>query len=146
MAGLSKPTIHRLPILLTRTPPTFDFRDAHILDAKAIGSSPPKLEVPLEIISSSKLVFNPIAMNDGNVVSARVLMTPPNTSPRVTGHIVGVNRIRDGNYPLATSKERGFFTTVSCVLVCLALAPQVCQGRIVHKCKKVGSTHLVGRC
>lgn len=76
-----------------RTPVTIDFGDARVLDAEIVHLSPEGLPADLSVKESCRVVFSPVAMNDDNVVKARVILTSRRT-PKVTGHIVEV-KIRD---------------------------------------------------
>lgn len=58
-------------------------------------TSPEGIPATLSVEESRKVVFTPIGMNDDDVVTARVLLTSPNNRPDVTGHILGVRKIRD---------------------------------------------------
>ncbi len=73
-----------------RTPVTVDFGDARVLDAEITNLSPEGLPVELSVESPQKVIFSPVAMNDDNVVKARVLLTSRREKPKFTGHIVDV--------------------------------------------------------
>lgn len=77
-----------------RAPVTIDFGDARVLDAEIEDSSPEGLPMGLSVDNPHKVVFSPVALNDNNVVRARVLLTSRRSRPKVTGHIVDVE-IRD---------------------------------------------------
>jgi hypothetical protein len=73
-----------------RTPVTIDFGDARVLDAEIVDLSPEGLPARLSVENSHKVIFSPVAMNDNDVVRARVLLTSRRPTPKITGHIVDV--------------------------------------------------------
>jgi hypothetical protein len=73
-----------------RTPVTVDFGEARVLDAEIVNASPEGLPARLSVEDSHRVVFSPVAMNDDNVVRARILLTSRRRPPKVTGHIVDV--------------------------------------------------------
>jgi hypothetical protein len=77
-----------------RTPVTVDFGEARVLDAEIVDTLPEGLPAELSVEAPQKVTFSPVAMNDGNVVKARVLLTSRRKKPKITGHIVDA-RIRD---------------------------------------------------
>lgn len=78
-----------------RSPVKFDFGHAQILSAEITRTKPDGINVSLHILNSSVIVVDPIALNDGNELIARVLLAPPFSEPKVSGHIVGVKEIQD---------------------------------------------------
>ena len=78
-----------------RTPVTFDYGEARVLDAEIVSSSPEGLTAGLSVENARRVIFSPVAMNDGNVVTARALLTSRRRSPKVAGHIVDVKEIKD---------------------------------------------------
>jgi hypothetical protein len=75
-----------------RSPVTFDYEDAQILDAEIFETEPDGINAHTFVKDESKVVFEPIALNDENRIAARVLLSGRNT-PKVSGHIVGVKKI-----------------------------------------------------
>jgi hypothetical protein len=73
-----------------RTPVTFDFGAARVLAAEVVDAKPDGLQTNLSGEGGdNRVVLDPVALNDGDSITARVLLTNKST-PKVSGHIVGV--------------------------------------------------------
>jgi hypothetical protein len=72
-----------------RTPVTVDYGDSQILDAEMLEPSPEGVPAELSVEDSQRVIFAPAALNDDNVMRARVLLTS-RQRPKITGHIVDV--------------------------------------------------------
>jgi len=77
-----------------RTPITFDFGDAKILTAELVSTKPAGINAHVNTTESSAFTLEPVALNDGNRLTARALITD-RKYPKVKGHIVGIKELRN---------------------------------------------------
>ena len=77
-----------------RTPVTFSFGKAEILSAELVDTAPPGINAAVKSEDVGRIVFEPVALNDGNRLLARVLSTT-GEEPGIEGHIVGIKEFRD---------------------------------------------------
>ncbi len=78
-----------------REPISFDYGEAKVLDVEVIAKHPEGVNPSMNVHAPNKVVLDPLALNDGNEITARVLSTGPKRRPRVMGHIVGIKEFQD---------------------------------------------------